>query len=96
MSEHRTIRDHLHEAIQGTVGLPSPSDDEGDELPDGSMLMGWVTVAEWMSPEGSRWLSKIEGTSTGQRPPAWHVQGYLHNALHDWPDVGDDEDGDGQ
>lgn len=76
MSETRDIRETLHEAIQGTVAVD-------EDLPEGAMLLGWVTVAEWMAPDGRRWLSVIDGDAQVEGCPIWQRQGYLHNALFD-------------
>jgi hypothetical protein len=73
------VRRHVHEAIQSSIS--------GDEELDGAMLMGWVCVVEWMHPSGDRWLSRLSANTQGDRPSAsWQMQGYLHNALHDWPE----------
>jgi hypothetical protein len=89
MSNGPKVRAHIHDAIQNTVAID-------DGLPEGSMLMGWVTIAEWMAPDGERWLSIIDGTATPDKAcPAWQRQGYLHNALFDAADfIPDDEDED--
>lgn len=63
----------LAESIQATAST--------DEELNGAVLMGWVVVAEWMSPAGQRWLSRVDGSASGEGCPAWQVQGYLHNAL---------------
>jgi hypothetical protein len=63
---------------------------------DGAVLIGWVAVAEWMAPDGSRWLSKLDGLASGDGAPTWTQQGYLHNALHEFHGFGrDDTDDDG-
>lgn len=68
----------LHEQIQAHAAQ--------EEHLDGAMLMGWVTVAEWMGPDGNRWLSRFSWSSSGREPPPWTTAGYLHEALYSWPD----------
>jgi hypothetical protein len=60
---------------------------------DGSraLLVGWCVVAEWMAPDGNRWLSFLGTDARGEPAPTWQAQGYLHNALHDWPNSDDAE-----
>lgn len=79
-----SVREHLHQSVQAVVSV-----DEG--LPEGAMLLGWVTVAEWMAPSGERWLSCVDGGVSPDRGqlPDWQRQGYLHNALHDHDSFGD-------
>lgn len=77
--ETQTVRQHLHDALQGSVPL--------DEcLPDGTLLKGWVVVAEWVAPDNNGWLTRLSGgpgrTDEDTGLPEWQEQGYLHNALH--------------
>lgn len=76
MSAAERVRGRLHETIQGTVALD-------ETLPEGSMLLGWVAIAEWMAPDGRRWLSIVDGDARGEGAALWQRQGYLHNALFD-------------
>jgi hypothetical protein len=73
------VREHLHEQIQSTVALD-------EELPDGTMLKGWVLVAEWVAPDNGAWLTRLSGGpgTIGENDglPEWQEQGYLHNALN--------------
>lgn len=85
-----TPRAHLHAAIQTTVGLDV--EDEADALPDGAMLLGFVVVAEWMAPDGHRWLSRVDaGANADEGLTEWQREGYLHNALNS-PSWIDDRD----
>lgn len=59
--------------------LMSTATDENDL--DGHMLVGFVTIAEWVAPDGKRYLTLTGGAGEGQPLPEWTVQGYLHNAL---------------
>jgi hypothetical protein len=67
--------DKLHNAIQRTAA-------EDEDL-NGSVLMGWVVVAEWMSPEGQKWLSRSSGDARGMDCSDWTVKGYLNDVLDD-------------
>jgi hypothetical protein len=58
---------------------------------DGAVLIGWIAVAEWMAPDGSRWLSRVHGLGNGDDCPTWTQQGYLHHALHDGDTFGRDD-----
>lgn len=87
MSNAATVRQHLHDSIQATIALD-------EELPEGAMLLGWVTVAEWMAPDGNRWLSRIDGNAQVNACPSWQTQGYLHNALFDGDGFIPDDDDD--
>lgn len=84
-----TVRNHLHDNIQHTVSLD-------EDIPEGALLIGWIVIAEWMAPDGDRWLSRIDGGASSRALPAWQTQGYLHNSLHDAegfiPTEDDDED----
>lgn len=78
-------RKRIHEAIQASRA--------GSEL-DGAVLVGWVTVAEWMSPDGERWITCASGESGGESAPAvWRSEGLLHHALNgDWSRAKDLDD----
>lgn len=79
MSDDTTARTYLHEAIQTSA--------DGDDELDGAVLIGWVCVVEWMHPSGERWLTRLSGNTRGDaHAPVWQMQGYLHNALNDWPE----------
>lgn len=74
-------RAHLHASIQATVALDVPG--EAEPIPEGSMLLGFVAVAEWMAPDGTRWLSRVDAGASGDKGlTEWQREGYLHNALN--------------
>jgi hypothetical protein len=74
--DSRDPRDAIHEAIQEHA--PAGQD---------ALLTGWALVAEWIDPEGERWLSKAHASST----TSWGAKGMYHEALNgDWPAEGDD------
>ncbi len=90
MNDAETVRASIHETLQATTVRDR-------DLPEGAMLLGWVAVAEWMAPDGKRWLSVVDGNASGEGCPAWQRQGYLHNALFDpegFISDGEDDDGD--
>jgi hypothetical protein len=75
--EEREIaaRKRIHAAVQES--------NDSDPSIEGAILIGYVMVAEWMDPEGERWLSTISGIQGGDdSPPPWQVEGYLHNVLY--------------
>lgn len=51
-----------------------------ENLPEGSLLVGWVAVMEWVTPDGSRHLVLIDGSDT-ESIPEWQRDGYLVAAL---------------
>lgn len=73
-----TQRQHLHNAI---TELPKMD----PEIPDAAYLVGWVTIAEFADPDGSRWFCERRGTDGGERDlMPWQVKGYLSHARDDW------------
>ena len=62
---------------------------ESDDDLEGSALVGIVLVAEWLDPSGKRWLSRLSFGPNDEGLTTWQVNGYLHEALHNWPE--DDE-----
>lgn len=59
--EERNIREELYQTIQGSIT-------ESAEI-EGSVLLGYVLVAEWRSPNGQQWLTKLSGDAFEQLPP---------------------------
>lgn len=75
--EQKDARGRVHRAIQAT--------NEANPELEGSVLVGWVLVAEWSDEEGERWLSRLSGSGGGDHsPPRWQVEGYMNHALRDW------------
>jgi hypothetical protein len=69
-----TTREHaIHDAIEASAS-------ENGAL-DGSVLVGWVVLAEWVGANGVRSLVRMSGTPGGSPPPTWQMRGYLHEAL---------------
>ena len=48
--------------------------------PDGSLLVGWLVVAEWEAPNGDRWLSKFSGDAHRELTQ-WRERGYAHEVV---------------
>lgn len=79
----RNAREAMGEAIQSSARINEASDEE-NPIED-AMLLGWVVMAEWMDPEGHRWLSRLSGLAGGDRSaPDWQLKGYLHTGLYEW------------
>lgn len=79
MSEHsEAARAQIHKAVAAT---------REDEMAE-AVLISAVVVAEWIAPDGERWISRIATTDGGERtPPLWTAEGLLHHALYgDWSD----------
>lgn len=60
-TEEKNQREVLYNAIQGSIN-------ERDDL-EGSVLLGYAIVAEWQSPNGHKWLTKLSGDAFGELPP---------------------------
>jgi hypothetical protein len=79
----------LREALQSTVN-------HEDEEFDGAVLTGYVVIAEWAKPDGTRWLTKTAGDLNDEGPGVWTVKGWLYHALdtaqRDADLYGDDDD----
>lgn len=87
--EEENIREQLYQVIQGSIS-------ESAEI-EGSILLGFVLVAEWKSPNGQQWLTKLSGDSFEQLPPwrermfglelmNWENQTYLEQRNEDEED----------
>lgn len=80
MSEYTLASEEIGQAIQ--TNAPSAGEVEG------AVLTGWCVVAEWMAPDGDRWLSKMH-------PPhvtTWQANGMHHEAMHGfWPEMEDED-----
>jgi hypothetical protein len=76
-----SAREHaIQEAIEASA--------TENEALDGSVLVGWVVIAEWVGVNGVRSLVRMDGTAGGSAPPTWQTRGYLHEALFGhWGDV---------
>lgn len=57
---------------------------------ESAFLLGYVVLAEWMDADGTRWLTRNAGNGQGEFIPAWQLNGYLNEALNNWPSVDDE------
>lgn len=62
-------RDRLHLAVQ--------NESEWLSERDGSLLVGWILVSEWMDSDGDRWLSE----AADEHSTMWNRMGYLTASL---------------
>ena len=69
-------RDLLHEAVEATHRALNP------HLED-AHLIKWVSLVDWLAPNGERLLSLVEGQANGDGLASWDIQGMLFNVLHD-------------
>lgn len=51
----------------------------------GALVTGWSLVAEWMDPDGEKWLSRLDSEDL----TSWAREGMFFEALGDWEE---DED----
>jgi hypothetical protein len=56
---------------------------QDDEEFDGAVLIGFMSIGEWITAEGKKYLTLIDGNGSGERLHRWQVQGYCFNLLHD-------------
>jgi hypothetical protein len=72
--EEKNYREFLYEAIQASIA-------ERNDL-EGSILLGYVIVAEWQAPNGHKWLTKLSGDAFNELPP-WRERMFGHE-LTNW------------
>lgn len=87
MSQAGPARDVIARALMSTA---TAENDLADH-----MLVGFAVIAEWVAPDGQRFLTFTGGAGEGEPLPEWTVQGYLHNALgsmSDWTFAPEDDD----
>lgn len=54
---------------------------QGESPQEGAVLTGWALVAEWMTPDGKRALSRMRPAYVTE----WLADGMYHHALNtDW------------
>lgn len=56
-------------------------DAAADGLPEGSMMVGWATVMEFITPDGERTLILMDGTDSGEPMPEWQRDSYFWAGL---------------
>lgn len=59
-----------------------------DPSADGSVLVAFVVVCEWVNPDGENWMSRIY---SGGLSPRWR-DGMLDEAKGDWFEPEDEDD----
>jgi hypothetical protein len=65
MAQEDAAQSSIHQAIQAQ----SPF--------EGAQLVGWMIVAEWVTPDEEKKLARLNSQDASQ----WQVSGYLHEAL---------------
>lgn len=80
----RSARECIYAEVQSHAG------DEETGAPAESVLTGFLMIAEWESPNGDRWISKLSGDHSRTLPP-WRERGLAAEVLHAW--WGDETDG---
>lgn len=82
-----TARERLYEVIQETAAA--------DNDLDGTVLVGFMVIAEWRGGEGEQWLSKVSGDHSGGLP-SWRQRGYAQEVVSamwgDQPDAQTEDD----
>jgi hypothetical protein len=79
-SDRESARRTLAAAI---LAAAIQSTHDSDETLNGAVLVGFVVLAEWMDPEGRKWMSSNEGNGDGSDGlVSWQVRGYLTERLH--------------
>ena len=81
----RSVRERLFAAVEATSG-------DDDDLA-GTVLVGFMMIAEWRAGDGQQWLSKVTGDHSGSLP-VWRQRGYASEVIHGmWGDQpGEDVD----
>lgn len=82
----QNARELLYQLIQETA-----LDD--DDL-EGTVLVGFMVVAEWRGVGGEQWLSKVSGDHGGSLP-SWRQRGYAAEVISAyWGDQPEDTEAD--
>lgn len=74
MSDAAGQHEHLSAALQAIVGLDP-------EISEGSFLVGYVVLAEYADPDGSRWFVSRQGDAFGPELYPWAEEGYLRQGM---------------
>lgn len=73
-------RARIHDALQQCADTADTAD---------GVLTAWVVVAEWMTPDGERWLTRLDSDAI----TAWQRDGMLDHGLRgDWDPEDDPDD----
>lgn len=82
MTDDSAPRAAIYAEVQRHAG-----DAELTGAPEGSILTGFLLVAEWESPDGERWISKLSGDRARSLPP-WRERGMASEVIAGgWSDV---------
>lgn len=82
--DQRKARECLYAEIQRHAG-----DSELTGAPEDAVLLQFLLVAEWESPNGDRWISKLSGDHSRQLP-SWRERGLAGEVQHGRWDEDDD------
>jgi len=78
-----TIRRRSREAVHAAIQANPPP----EFVQKGALLTQWALVAEWVTPDGQKWLSRLESEGlTG-----WHRKGMLFEVLWNWGEAEGEE-----
>lgn len=84
MSEDKeTIRRRSGEAVHAAIQANPPA----DFVEKGALLTQWVVVAEWVTSDGQKWLSRMESEGL----TAWDRKGMLFEGLWSWGEAEEGE-----
>lgn len=89
MSDETTTRAALASAIQETLH----NDESAQEAEvDGSLLVGWVVIAEWATPDDGFAITVRTGGNGEHSIPWWRAKGLMAYANDEMFVPGGDED----
>jgi len=75
----------IADAIQ--EAYPGMEDTAEVEVPDGSVLVKFAVVTDWLSPDNQRFIARTGGNSSGEEGTTWDMNGLFHEALFgEWED----------
>lgn len=81
-----SARECLYAEIQRHAGNPDVTG-----APVDAILVGFLVVAEWETPDGERWISKNSGDH-GRDLPSWRERGYAADVVYGEWNVENEED----
>ena len=84
MSEDtETIRRRSREAVHAAIQANPPP----EFVEKGALLTQWAVVAEWVTSDGEKWLSRLESEGL----TAWDRKGMLFEVLWNWDEAEEGE-----
>lgn len=61
------------------------AEDTDPEIESGSALIKYTVVADFLTPDGERLITRLGGNLNGEPGTSWDLAGLLHEALNgDW------------